>query len=486
MRLSLSLGIWLVALAAAVVGISGWLQMRAEAADLERAARRELKILTTAIRTAVENAIRDGQDPDVVGLIERLEIEDPVVDIFVIAADRSVLGSSSGSEPNLSKAKQLASDNEHMLVRELDGREFAAVTPLRVEGRVVGHVVVFRPGDLLNRELAAERLAIVQSIGLIVVALAAGIYGVVRVGVHRPLSRVLLAIERVKGGLPAPPLVVPGKGEIAELAREFNAMAQSLRESSAKLAAETEARQTLEREMLHANRMAIVGQLAASLAHEVGSPLQVLHGRARDLATRKELPADVARTATILVQQTERVQQIVERLLDVARRRLPDLQRLQLNEPLQDVLELIGTAARRKGVALDVEVHPFPPVRGDRSQLQQVFLNLLQNALTATERGGAIRVVLSSSSFQRSGRSGRVPSASVLVEDDGCGLPEGLGDDAFEPFVTRWPSGASQKGTGLGLAVVKSVVTEHGGSVEASAGPSGRGARFVVHLPAET
>lgn len=488
MRLAPSLGLWLTAVVALVVGGHSWLQLRTEETDLTAAARRELTLLTTAVRSGVENAMRDDQDPDIVALLEQLELKDPAVDIFVFGVDGFLLGSSWGSGGNVAKVRAIvrhAETSDALRIEELTSGEFVATAPLRVRGLVSGRLVLLRPSNALLADLAAERHAIILSFGLLIVALLLVIWAVVQLRVNRPLSRVIAGVRRVGSGDLSVRINLTGRDEVAELAQEFDAMSEALEGARRQLASEMEAREKLEVDMQRANKMAIVGEVAATLAHEIGSPLQVLNGRARDLAGRGGLPEDVKRSAAILVEQTDRVHHIVERLLDVARRKAPELEDLDIQESVQRMVELFSTQARRMGVCLEFESHEVPRLQADPAQVQQVLLNLLQNALRASTRGGVVRITIAPSSFRRPSDSRAQPSVSITVDDTGSGIPEAVRDRIFEPFVTAWNGEPKSRGTGLGLAVVRSIVTDHGGVVSAATSPLGVGARFVVHFPVQ-
>jgi signal transduction histidine kinase len=485
-RLASSLSLWLAVVTALVVGVHGWFQLRAEEAALTSAARRELTLLTTAVRSGVESAIRDDQAPDIVALLEQLELKDPDLDIYVFGADGVLLGSSWGSGGKLAKARDVVRDTETFEVRiELSSGEFVATAPLRVTGSVRGRLVLLQPSKPLLADLAAERRAIVLSIGLLVAALTLVIWAVLHLRVHRPLSRVIAGVRRVGSGDLSVRINLTGRDEVTELAQEFDAMSEALEEARRQLASATEAREKLEVDMQRANKMAIVGEVAATLAHEIGSPLQVLNGRARDLAVRADLPEDAKRSAAVLVEQTDRVHHIVERLLDVARRKAPEFEDLDIQESVKQIVELFSTQARRRGVRLELESRDVPRLQGDPAQVQQVLLNLLQNAIKASTRGGVVRIAISPSSFKRTSDPSVQPSVAITVDDTGSGISEAVRDQIFEPFVTAWDDESKSKGTGLGLAVVRSIVTDHGGVVSAATSPSGVGARFVVHLPVQ-
>jgi signal transduction histidine kinase len=485
-RLAFSLSLWLSAAVTIVSGAFGWLQLRVEKRDLEAAARRELTLVATAVRSTVEYAVRDRQEPDVADTLEELELRDPAMDIFVFGQEQAVLASSWGSSENLSAARDLARKfqaQETLRIEAIDPDRLAAIAPIRVRESTVGRLVVVRPLDALSADIAGERKAAIAAIGGLIAVLCIVIALVVHLRVHQPMKPVMAAVRRISAGDLSARSNLDGKDEVSELAREIDTMAGALQSARERFAREAARREQMESDIQRVNKLAILGELAASLAHEIGSPLQVLNGRARTLAKQQNLPPDARRSAEIIVEQTDRVTQIVDRLLGVARRNAPRLDDIDLRDPLNLVTELLASQARRMGVRLDVDIQDLPRVRADAAQVQQVLLNLLQNALRASPPGGTVRVALLRSSFPSPRDGAGQPSAAILVQDHGPGIPEDLHTAIFEPFFTRWDDERDRPGVGLGLSVVKSIVTEHGGAVIVATPESGVGARFTVHFP---
>jgi len=489
-RLTRSLGLWLAGTTAVLLSSYAWTQLRQEREDLIATARRETVLLTTAIRSGVENAMRDEQQLDVTSLLERLELEDSTVDIFVFDEHGALLASSWGSGAHLPAARdylQAADGSEGLLIDER-ASGLLATTPLRIRGAALGRLVVIRPTDVLNADLDAELEAAVLSTLILIVALSLVIWLVIRQQVHQPMTRIVTGIRRMSSGDLSARLQLSGGDEIAEIAREFDAMAVALEEARSRLLLQMERHEQLELDMQRANKLTVVGELAATLAHEIGSPLQVLNGRARWLAARSDLPDDARRGAQILVEQTDRVDRIVQRLLGIARRKASVLADLDLREPVQLVADLVAVEARRQRVHIELQLAEVPRIRADADQLQQVVLNLLQNALRACSAGGTVRITIAQSWFTRPSSTTGQPSVAVSVEDTGSGIPESVRAHIFEPFFSAWspqgePEGKRAAGTGLGLSVVKSIVSEHGGLVTVSPCATGPGTRFTVHFP---
>lgn len=234
---------------------------------------------------------------------------------------------------------------------------------------------------------------------------------------------------------------------------------------------------SLERNLQHAARLAALGELAGNVAHEVNNPIGIIGAKARLLLTGKEeLSPKVGRELGKIVEQCDRIGRLTRGLLDYCRPAVEQKERLDLHEPLAKALSLVLTKATRHGVQVVQELAPGPlTISGSMSELQQVFLNLLLNAIDALPDGG--RITVSSSRAERL-RDGH-PAVAVRVEDSGAGVPDDVRARIFEPFfTTKFGKG----GTGLGLAICYGLVNGHGGEIELES-PPGEGARFVVRLP---
>jgi signal transduction histidine kinase len=249
-------------------------------------------------------------------------------------------------------------------------------------------------------------------------------------------------------------------------------MVNALRDARHRLDEETEARVRIQSGLQRADKLITIGQLSAGLAHEIGSPLQVLSGRARLLVDHAGDPGTVHRNAMVLVSQADRIAGIVDQLLKHARQRPMAMGAIDLVSLARTVADFLALEARRRGITLHLSHGPdIPPLTGDGDRLQQVVLNLLTNAFRATPRGGQVTM-----SIEGSRDSGVV---RLRVTDTGPGVAVEIHSRLFEPFFT---TRAAEGGTGLGLAVVKAIVTDHGGSVSFSSRPGG-GASFWVELP---
>jgi signal transduction histidine kinase len=300
-----------------------------------------------------------------------------------------------------------------------------------------------------------------------------------RVLIGAPLARMAQAIGRVRAGFLDTPLGLRRKDEIGALSAEFDAMLVELRRAREQIEEAEVSRRELQRGLQQADKLITVGQLSAGLAHEIGSPLQVLSGRARTLVTTAT-DAESRRHAEIIAAQCDRISRIVEQLLHYARRRPARRIPVDLRAATSSVLDLLALEARRRGVTLHLEApEALPEVEGDHDALQQVILNLVNNAMGATPAGGSVVVCLGRGALPGVEGGGDRPALSLAVVDQGGGMPPEILERLFEPFFT---TRAAQGGTGLGLAVARGIVNEHAGRITVSS-EVGAGTEVLVLLP---
>jgi signal transduction histidine kinase len=226
-----------------------------------------------------------------------------------------------------------------------------------------------------------------------------------------------------------------------------------------------------------------MGQMAAEIAHEVGTPLNVIGGRARSLAKRPGDPAEVQKNADIIGAQVERIAKIIRQVLDFSRKSRPALTDVDVGRVVSEALEFVDEALRRQRISANVRSAPdLPRIPGDPDEIQQVVLNLLMNAVHAMPRGGTLAVAVEPVTRRKEGLALSPPAPYLLLEvsDTGAGVPSADREQIFEAFFTTKDTG---EGTGLGLAVSKGIVKDHDGWIEVDDRPDGGGAVFRVFLP---
>jgi signal transduction histidine kinase len=270
-------------------------------------------------------------------------------------------------------------------------------------------------------------------------------------------------------------------------AREEAARAALARETENLLKANTQlvdAKDQLNR----SERLAAVGQLVASVAHEVGTPLHSIAWHVQALAEEQGVTPEMKKRVTVIDEQLTRVVRIIQDLLSSTRQRQPEPTWLPVEQVISPAAVLMEPAFHAKEISLTVEIPgDLPLVWADAEKMHQVLVNLLANALAATPAHGAVTVLVgaraaSSDELDRGRRvvDGMSPLViTVMVRDTGCGMPEADMQKAFEPFFTTKAVG---KGTGLGLFLSRETVLAHGGSLSLES-ETGRGTTVTVTLP---
>jgi two-component system NtrC family sensor kinase len=303
--------------------------------------------------------------------------------------------------------------------------------------------------------------------------------------IGRPMRRVIEKTRRMGTGDLEGPLQVRTHDEFAEVAAALNQMCEQLKASQEAVRAEMAARlQTLE-QLRHADRLKTIGTLVSGMAHELGTPLNVVSGRAGLIASGRLSSAEVADSARIIKEQVQRMTGIIRQLLDFARRKTPKRMATDLRVLAQHTLDLLAPLAEQQHVVLTLKTEEAPvSVWIDAGQLQQVLINLVSNAWQAMPQGGQVEMRIHRAAGARPPSGIEPPKGScacVAVTDQGTGIAEADLPHIFDPFFTT--KGVGQ-GTGLGLSVVYGIVRDHGGWIEAANQP-GAGACFAVHLPME-
>lgn len=312
---------------------------------------------------------------------------------------------------------------------------------------------------------------------LLCAAAAMGL-GVVFIG--RPVRALVAQAQRIGAGDFSTRLGLRQRDEIGQLAREFDLMSERLAEARDELKAATDAKLAALDQLRHVERVATVGKLAAGIAHELGTPLQVVSGYARLVSEDPSASADVQDNASVIHEQASRMATIIGQLLDFARQRRTERSLTNLAEVVERSARLLVPVTERADVRLVCDVEPSPPCIAvvDGDQLIQVVSNLVVNAVQAMPKGGTVTIGLAHAERGPLGQPG--PHVRLSVRDEGLGMVDDVRSHVFEPFFTTKPTG---EGTGLGLSVAYGIVQEHGGTFDVQSEP-GRGSTFTVWLPA--
>lgn len=306
--------------------------------------------------------------------------------------------------------------------------------------------------------------------------------------VGKPLDLLVEKVQRIGQGDLSGPVNLKRADELGRLGEAVNQMCEQLKQQRTRIASETQQRLAAVEQLRHADRLRTVGRLAAGLAHEIGTPLNVVSGRAELIASGRLSAEDVLASAKTIKSESRRITTIVQELLNFARSRPPHRAPVDLNQLLDETINLIGPMADKKQVSLvllPVKNEAWTEV--DTAQLQQVFTNLLVNALHATPVDGSIEVTIQAMSLSQvepflsqADISQRAEMYwQVTVRDTGHGIAPEVIDNIFEPFFTTKDVG---EGTGLGLSIAYGIVREHAGCIRVES-DVGHGSQFHVYLP---
>ncbi len=362
-----------------------------------------------------------------------------------------------------------------------------AYFPMKTPGGRTGALELSEP-SASQRRFARRHSLRLATTALLILLVAGGLMAVVgEVIIGGRVRELGDQARRIGEGELSFQVSVKGNDELSRLARAMNTMARHLTEMRDGLRREHEAHVKTIESLRHAERLATLGQLASGVAHELGTPLNVVAGRAKLIAREKPggtESAESAESAAIIAEQAARMTEIIQRLLDFARRRAPRISEFDVPDLIRKVREMMGQIAGEKNVAIDIEV-PDGETRacGDPSQIRQVLVNLILNGVQSMPDGGQLTVASGRTRARPPSdeRSDEIDCVRIEVRDQGVGIAEEDLPHVTEPYFTTKPAGA---GTGLGLSIASGIVEEHGGWIDIRSS-RGSGTCVAVYLPVE-
>ncbi len=462
----------------AVMLAASFLSLRQREAALESALRDELQAHAVTLSIALEENYRNGRINEAQILIDRLRENSRVYGILLFDENgdlRSLSQPATIDEfrqpPELREVLRTGEPIE--FVRAVERQKFLSIIlPLKLPAEKRGAVEIVKPLALIETDIAAARVRWLATTLLLLATIFLVVYIVLRRSLSRPILALLDGARALgEGNLSHRVRVGTTGDELGQLAAEFNRMADNLAEKRRAAEIEAENRLNLEKQLRHSERLASVGRLAAGIAHELGAPLNVIDARAEQLIENGDAPREKQiKNLTIIRTQSARITHIVRQLLNLARPYNLRFERLEIAGLIKSALEEFEAAENLK---IEFAVKDDSIISGDADYLRQVFVNVLRNAAQAMNNAGTLKIDIFETSRDEK------TCAAVVVSDSGKGIaPEDL-EKIFDPFYTTKDIG---QGTGLGLAVSRRIIEEHGGAIEAANNTCG-GARFTVYLP---
>lgn len=301
--------------------------------------------------------------------------------------------------------------------------------------------------------------------------------------IRRPLNNLIFQAERIgRGDLTANKAIV-GNDELADLAETMNDMCSRLLIAKEKINFEYDARLKTLEQLRHTERLSSFGVLSAEIAHELGTPLNVVDGRAKMIMIENLPREDIHDCASIIIHQAERMTAIIRQLLDFTRQPKQKISTEDISFHIKQVFQLLYPMAAKQHVSFFLHKKEAAEVilRGDFAQLQQVLVNLFMNAIQAMPHGGKVDVSLSNEMLTTTPGEDRVKSKflTIQIQDEGEGIQKENMQHIFTPFFTTKTLGT---GTGLGLSIAHGIIEEHNGWINIENNVQS-GACFTVYLP---
>ncbi|MBN2542663.1 cache domain-containing protein [bacterium] len=282
----------------------------------------------------------------------------------------------------------------------------------------------------------------------------------------KPIKCLVKVVDKMAEGDLSHRVECKSGDEIGELAIVFNMMADSIQERDEKL------KEYAKQKIMESERLAMIGQLAAGVAHEINNPLGSILLYSHLILEDMEENDQARKNLEKVIEQATRSKKIVKGLLDFARQTEPEMDLYNVNDIINNVISLVEGQAAFQNIIIHLNLYPsLPEVMLDKSQIQQVFLNILLNAAEAIEGEGELSIQTEYLADQN--------VLSAKFTDTGCGIPEEKIDRIFEPFFTLKKEG---KGTGLGLAISYGIMKKHDGSISVKS-KIGEGTTFTVSFP---
>jgi signal transduction histidine kinase len=449
MRIVPKLTLSLVAGMCLVLGINGWMRVHRETAAFETERLARHRRAAAAISAAMIEAWRTGGETSALGFMEAVASGLPLLQPRWDPRERHT----DGVEP-ITRIDRSGSPTWYTYV------------PIFIDGEMRGEVELSEHADT-DRENARAILFETTKTAAMLAGLSAVIAFLLGEWVVGKPIRILAAkARRIGRGDLSAPVELHTTDELAQLAHEMNAMCDRLVMTMAQLR--------------HADRLATVGKLAAGVAHELGTPLNVVSARAEMLAAGRASPEQVPEFALSIGTAAARMTRIIGQLLQFARRKGVQRAVEDVDDVIREAVDLLRPLARKRRIDIELELETLR-ASVDRGQLQQVITNLVMNAVHASPEGTRVDVRLARCIESPPADVGGDANdgISIVVEDRGEGIKPEDRSHIFEPFFTTKDVG---EGTGLGLAVTYGIVREHNGWINVES-ELGRGSRFTVVLP---
>ena len=484
MKLAFKIMLTVMLVMAALLLIHGYLVVQREVNLFEEDMKLHAYLLGSVLATAVDDIYNSGGAHRVQEMIADANRAEKIVYVRWIRLD-SPIKDTAAYPLTLNDLATLRQGKEVLILHHKinDSSYFHAYFPIMVDDQKLTALEITQPRapmeayirDTILRKIILY-MAFVLVGGLLVLMLGSSLVG-------KPVQIMVNLAHRVgEGDLSVRTSLNYHGNELDDLARGLDKMVEDLSESKKQLDEETARRIEIMEQLNRTERLATVGKLASGLAHELGTPLNVVSGRAKMISSEQMSTQEIINSAVIIKDQSDRMIRIIRQLLDFARSRHPQKSPVDALKLLENIITILTPIAEERKVSLNIKAGDRPvAINVDQDQIKQVFMNLIINAVQAMPDGGDIEISIDSEHTTPPSDIGQTEGefARINVTDQGIGISEENLNRIFTPFFSTKEVG---QGTGLGLSIVHGIVREHSGWITVES-QVGKGSRFSVFLP---
>ena len=473
MALRTALLLYVIVPLALILVVAGFVGLHFLETRIERRMQEDVELVARAIQPALSRSLERERRGAIHRTLEVAFSIDRVFGAYVYDSAGAPLARAGpgGPLPSRRQMSQLAQEADRKgEYGEIAGRRvYSYFVPLTDSGaRIIGVLHVTRRASDFESYIGLLR----KQAALFAVVALCFVTGLVLYGHHgaigRHLARIVGSMGEVEAGNRQHRAPEEGPKEITGLATSMNSMLNSIERAEREIDEQRAAQMKLLEKLRQSEKLAVIGQLAAGVAHELGSPLSIIYGKA-ERALRDDLPEKTQREIREIRRAVGRMERIVKQLLDFGRGHSMQLRNVRADRLAQSAVR--ASVVKEAGRAASIDIggpEPAPELLVDPFRFEQALSNLLRNAVQAAGPNGRVRV----SWFTGPEEIG------FSVEDNGPGIEEEARSRLFEPFFTTKRPG---EGTGLGLALVHQIVVDHGGSIRVEDSPLG-GARIRIAM----
>ena len=456
------------------VGVMGWIGLSWLEREAEARMREDIELIARALQQPLNQAIRQ-REPILLQQSLRSAFDfGRVYGAHIYGRDGEMLAGAGVGVQRFSdeRAEAFATLEPRSEGYAALGEEPTHVyfLPLTTEGgRIAAILQITRQPDALRNTLARIRLTGSAGLGGLALLLSLIVIAGHRRAIGSPLAALARGMTRVAEGRMDHRIQPEGPQETRELGEGFNNMLDRIERATDEIAERRSAQASLQADLQASRKLAAVGELSAGVAHQLGTPLSVLDGRAQSLLRREDLDPPTRQTLKDMRAEVERISLTVRQLMDFARSRPLQRRNTKLSRLVMSAVERTREDPSAADATLEVDLDAEEITLAlDGPRIEEALCNLLRNAVQATPQG-RVRVRVQTDA----------ETCRVQIEDDGPGIPPSERPRLFEPFHTTKPVGS---GTGLGLAVAHGIARSHGGELTLCDGEL-PGACFVISLP---